>query len=241
MPVHLYGHAMDVARLTSLATRTGVRIIEDCAQAIGARHDGQPVGRASAAAITSFYPTKNLGALGDAGAIFTSDPAIRTRATILRDYGQSAKYVHDELGMNSRLDELHAAVLRSAMLPRLASFTTRRREIANAYLAGLNNDAIRPLPVPTGSESVWHLFPVQIATDRDRFLAYLKAAGIAAGVHYPVLTSAQRALDGAGALQLTPLSRARDLAQTEVSLPIHPFLTRDEIDHVIETCNGYLR
>lgn len=240
VPVHLFGHAMDVPRLRDLAQRYRVAMIEDCAQAIGARFDGQPVGSASRASATSFYPTKNLGCLGDGGAVFVADEETRARAATLRDYGQTAKYVHDIPGLNSRLDEVQAAVLRSALLPRLSAFTARRRQIAETYRAQIRHPAVRVPPVPAKSESVWHLFPVQlqVAARRDDFQAHLRNHGVASGVHYPVLTSSQRAA-GHDVQRLTPLPRAEEFAQTEVSLPIHPFLDEEGVARVVAAVNTF--
>lgn len=242
LPVHLYGHAMDLDGLDQLARRHGLTVVEDCAQAIGARWHERPVGSAGRAAATSFYPTKNLGALGDAGAVLTADPAVAETARVLRHYGQAATYEHRELGLNSRLDEMHAALLRSALLPRLAGWTARRRAIAERYRAGLAHPAIGVPPVPAGSRSVWHLFPVLLdAARRDDLRAHLRARGIDSGVHYPKLIPHQEAWRRAGAAPAVvgSLANAERFAAGEVSLPIHPYLADDEVDAVIAACNEW--
>jgi dTDP-3-amino-3,4,6-trideoxy-alpha-D-glucose transaminase len=240
VPVHLYGHALDLERLARLRERFGLRMVEDCAQAVGATSRGAPVGSAGELAATSFYPTKNLGALGDGGALLTRDPALAERARCLRDYGQTAKYEHGQLGLNSRLDELHAAILRDALLPQLETFTRRRREIAERYRAGIRNPALELPPAPEGSQSVWHLFPVLVAGERAAFQEHLRRDAIASGVHYPKLIPDQPAFREAGAGRaLTPLPRAEAFARREVSLPIHPFLSEEDVERVVASCNAW--
>jgi dTDP-3-amino-3,4,6-trideoxy-alpha-D-glucose transaminase len=241
VPVHLFGHAMQLSALERLARDFGVEVIEDCAQAIGATSEGRSVGSASRCCATSFYPTKNLGAYGDAGAVLCNDDSLATLARSLRDYGQTDKYVHTNLGLNSRLDELQAALLRSVQLPALAAQTERRRVIATRYLAELKNPGFVIPPVPVGSGSVWHLFPVIVEGDREAFRAHLKSHGVATGLHYPLLISAQQAMAAAG----QPLSPegtfpvAERFAKQEVSLPLHPFLTDEDCARVIAACNSW--
>jgi dTDP-4-amino-4,6-dideoxygalactose transaminase len=139
LPVHLYGNPLDLSKLERLKKDFDLKVVEDCAQAIGASHEGRGVGTVGQIAATSFYPTKNLGALGDGGAILTDDPATAKRARSLRNYGQRAPYLHSELGLNSRLDELHAAILHDAFLPRLEDWTMRRKAIARTYQAGIRH------------------------------------------------------------------------------------------------------
>lgn len=240
LPVHLFGHALDVTALEALGKAHSVPVIEDAAQAILARSNGRPVGAASRAWATSFYPTKNLGAFGDAGALFTDDDAVAQRARSLRDYGQTAKYVHSELGLNSRLDELQAAMMRSALLPRLDAFTKRRAEIARRYVEGLAHRALVVPPTPKGSQSVFHLFPVLVGGGRRaEFMAHLKERGVASGIHYPLLISDQAALT-AGTFHVEgELSQAKRFARDEVSLPLHPFLSDDEVARVVDACNEF--
>lgn len=239
VPVHLYGHALDLQRLAALAKAHDLRVVEDCAQAIGARSRGTPVGAVGALAATSFYPTKNLGCMGDGGAVLTSDARLADAARCLRDYGQSAKYVHARLGMNSRLDELQAAILRSALLPRLARFTARRREVAAAYRDGIRNPALIVPPPPAGSDSVWHLFPLLVEGDRARFKAHLDAAGVGNGLHYPTLIPDQEALAGTGFEVAGPLERAARFAARELSIPIHPYLADADVARVVDACNAW--
>ncbi len=240
VPVHLYGQVADLGRLEALRDRFGLVVVEDCAQCLGAAFRGRPAGSVGQLAATSFYPTKNLGALGDGGAVATDDPALADRCRALRDYGQSAKYVHDSLGLNSRLDELHAAILARAFLPRLAAWTGRRRDIARAYSASLRHSLVRVLGEPDGSEGVWHLFPVCVPSERrEAFVRHLGARGIRAAVHYPHLIPQQPALRGCAFEVLGELPRAEALAATEVSLPIHPYLTDGEVERVVAAVDGW--
>jgi dTDP-4-amino-4,6-dideoxygalactose transaminase len=239
VPVHLYGHALDMPALRALRVEFDLRVVEDCAQAILASSAGMPAGSVGHLAATSFYPTKNLGALGDGGAILTDDEQFDRLVRVLRDYGQSAKYRHEEIGYNSRLDELQAAILNRVYMPALQGWTTRRREIAARYRAGIRGERVECLPVPPGSGSVDHLFPVLVLEGRKaEFLAYMRSKGILCGEHYPILIPDQPAMAHARCEIATPLEQVRRIAGSEVSLPIHPYLTDDEVACVIAACNG---
>ncbi len=240
VPVHLYGHAMNLDALEAFAKRHGLIVIEDCAQAIGARSGERPVGASSPACATSFYPTKNLGAFGDGGALLTNDATLAQRARSLRDYGQSEKYVHTEIGLNSRLDELQAALLRSVQLPALAAQTARRQAIARRYLDGIHHPHLSPVRPEPKSQSVWHLFAVLVKGPRAGFQAHLRAKGVGSGVHYPKLISDQPALrEVTWYGPKNGLPRATEFANCELSLPLHPFLTDDEVRTVIDACNSW--
>lgn len=235
VPVHLYGNPLDLEKLAALKQDFDLVIVEDCAQAIGARHGGRNVGMVGQAAATSFYPTKNLGAFGDGGALLTNDPSTASRARALRNYGQSDLYLHDELGLNSRLDELHAAVLSDALLPNLQRWTETRRQIAARYLREI--ERFRTIKPASSAEPVWHLFPIFVeAAERDSVRERLLSGGIASGVHYPRLIPEQPAMQLSVSYEVaTELINARRLASSEISLPIHPFL-RDEVQMVIASC-----
>jgi dTDP-3-amino-3,4,6-trideoxy-alpha-D-glucose transaminase len=240
LPVHLYGQPLDLDALARLKDELGLLVVEDCAQAIGATWGGRAVGTVGDLAALSFYPTKNLGALGDGGAILCprAEPAALARA--LRHYGQTSLYRHDHLGWNSRLDELQAALLRRALLPRLSELTARRRAIAARYLGGIDHPGVRLAPARAAAGPVWHLFPVRVAADRREALARrLAAEGVESAVHYPTLIPDQRALAGVTYEVATPLDRAHDFATGELSLPIHPFLGEDEVEGVIAAVNGW--
>ncbi len=236
VPVHLYGFALDPSALRRLRDEHGCMVVEDCAQSIGAQFHGEPTGLVGQLAATSFYPTKNLGAMGDGGAILTDDAALDARVRALRDYGQTAKYRHDVIGYNSRLDELQAAFLRRACLPRLNRWTSRRREIAAQYLHGIRNSAAVHLPAPpAGSEPSWHLFPIWIDPERrDSFLHQVPA-----GIHYPIAIPDQKALSGVPFETPDGCENARRLCASEVSLPIHPYLHDAEVAGMIEAVNSF--
>jgi len=241
VPVHLYGFPMDLPELARLREDFGLSIVEDCAQAIGASYAGVRVGTVGQAAATSFYPTKNLGALGDGGAVLSNDATIADKARILRDYGQSSHYNHVELGLNSRLDEIQAALLHDAFLPFLDQWTENRRSVARTYLDQINNPNIQLLRPSSEMNAICHLFPVLCAEGkRDSLLDHLRSCQVVAGIHYPRLIPDQIALaeKGLGHTAVDPVN-ARRFAHEELSLPIHPFLTEQEINTVIEACNEW--
>lgn len=230
VPVHLYGRPADMDGLCALADRHSLAVVEDAAQAHGARLHGRRAGSLGHAGCFSFFPSKNLGALGDAGAVVTDDPAIAARVRSLRDHGRSSKYLHQEVGFGQRLDALHAAVL-AAKLPQLDANNARRRRLAERYsqlLAG--TDLVLPA-AENGVESVYHLYVVRTA-QRAAVLAALAEAGIEGGVHYPVPLHLQPALQG---MQLArgafPVAEAA--AETVLSLPIYPEMTEAQQDRVV--------
>lgn len=235
IPVHLYGHPLDPTELRRLADERGVIVIEDCAQSAGARREGLPTATVGLAAATSLYPTKNLGAMGDGGLVLTPNEELAERARALRDYGQRGRYEHREPGLNSRLDEVHAAILRSAMLPRLDAWLSRRRAIASRYEEALAESSLRPVS-PAGGRSAHHLFPVEVTEgDAAQVGAELERSGVAVGRHYPFLCSSQSAVEGIG-VRVGGLPVARRIADGELSLPIHPYLDDDEVGAVIAAC-----
>jgi dTDP-4-amino-4,6-dideoxygalactose transaminase len=237
VPVHLYGHPIDAAALRRLAARHEILVIEDCAQSAGAMRDGAPTGRAGVAAATSLYPTKNLGAMGDGGVLLTDDAELADRARRLRNYGQAERYRHVEPGLNSRLDELHAAVLRSAMLPRLDRWLRRRAEVADRYVTALGDSTVLRPVRPTGGTSANHLFAVEVLEggDPERCADTLRAAGVSVGRHYPLLCPDQPACTGIGST-VGELATARRLAERELSLPLHPYLADADVERVVDSC-----
>jgi dTDP-3-amino-3,4,6-trideoxy-alpha-D-glucose transaminase len=242
VPVHLFGRSLDLGKLADLKSDFSLKIVEDCAQSVLARFGGRLTGSVGQIATTSFYPTKNLGAFGDAGAVFTDDQDLQRRCVSLRNYGQSSRYVHDELGLNSRLDELHAAILVQALIPRLGHWTERRCEIAKRYLTEIKNPHLRIIPVPRESNPVWHLFPVLITADRrTAFRDQLESDGVQSAIHYPRLISDQEALVNGGQRfeVYRQLANARRLTLEEVSLPIHPQLSDTDVDRVIASASNW--
>ena len=231
VPVHLYGQLAPTARVKAIADAAGAVVVEDAAQCQGARHDGRGPGAIGAVAATSFYPGKNLGAYGDAGAVSTSSPDVARRLRALRNYGGEAKYVHDEVGFNSRLDTLQAVVL-SAKLARLAAWNELRRVAAARYDDLLRDvaDVATPATAP-GNEHVYHLYVVRVPR-RDAVLARMQADGVGVGVHYP------RPLHELPAL--APLGhRAGDFPVAEraareiLSLPMYPGITAEQQERVV--------
>jgi dTDP-4-amino-4,6-dideoxygalactose transaminase len=240
VPVHLYGHPLDMPKLATLRRDFDCRLVEDCAHSIGADYQGTPTGTAGHAAATSFYPTKNLGALGDGGAVLTSDPDLEQRLRMLRDYGQSARDVHTVVGYNSRLDELHAALLRRVGLEKLPEWNAARCRTASAYVAGISNPAITVRPAPPGARSSWHLFPVWVAPERKAdFKRWLNDGGIVCGEHYPTPIPEQPVMCELRFEMATDIPIARRLCRSEVSLPVHPYLTESEVAQVIDRCNAW--
>lgn len=240
LPVHLYGHPLDPTGLERLASEHDVVVIEDCAQAAGAERGGRPTGLVGIAAGVSLYPTKNLGAMGDGGVLLTEDESLAEKAKRLRDYGQVARYEHTEAGLNSRLDELQAAILRTAMLPRLDGWLSRRREVASRYDEGLSGSGLKPVAAH-GGQSAHHLFPVQVTQgDPGEVARRITDQGVLVGRHYPFLCSDQLAAKGVG-LAADPLAVARQISQREISLPIHPYLEDEEVEAVMDACLAVCR
>jgi dTDP-4-amino-4,6-dideoxygalactose transaminase len=231
IPVHLYGQAAPVERLMPLAEKTGAWVVEDAAQAQGARRGNQNAGALGHAAATSFYPGKNLGAYGDAGAVLTDSGDLAARIRMIRDHGSRQKYDHDIIGLNSRLDTLQAVVL-SAKLRRLAGWNEARRAAAKRYDALLADaeDIGRPR-VLDGNEPVWHLYVVRVP-DRDRVIKELHTAGIGAGIHYPVPLHLTQALAGLGYPEGT-FPVAERAARQILSLPLFPEITPAQQERVV--------
>jgi dTDP-4-amino-4,6-dideoxygalactose transaminase len=235
LPVHLYGQAADMPAIMAFAKTHGLKVLEDCAQSHGAIIEGKRVGLWGDAAGFSFYPGKNLGALGDGGAILTQDPLLAERLRALRNYGSQVKYHNRCQGPNSRLDEIQAALLR-VKLPHLDEDNQKRRHVARRYRTEIRNSLVR-LPQLVGEEQshVWHLFVVRVDS-RDAFIRHLTAAGIQTVIHYPIPPHRQECYPDLHALEL-PITMA--IHQEVVSLPISPVISESEIDSVIYAINGY--
>ena len=231
MPVHLYGQPADMDPIMAIADKHGLRVIEDNAQAQGALYKGRRTGSLGHAAGHSFYPGKNLGALGDAGAVTTDDAALADRVRTLRNYGSKKKYYNDLKGYNSRLDELQAAFLR-VKLKKLDEWNQRRRAIAELYQSSLPSAELILPRVPSWADPVWHLFVIR-HLQRDSFQQALTAAGIGTLIHYPVPPHLSGAYADAG-LPRGSFPIAEQLAETVLSLPIGPHLTRDQAAQVIQ-------
>ena len=234
LPVHLYGRCCDMTAINAVAQRHGLLVLEDAAQAHGALHAGHSAGNLGHAAGWSFYPSKNLGALGDAGAITTNDDSLAERLRALRNYGSAQKYVNKYVGYNSRLDELQAAIL-SAKLPSLDSENSRRRSLARLYLTGIKNPTISLPPADQVDQDVWHLFVIRHSR-RDALRAYLHERGIGTDVHYPIAPHQQQAYAQFAQLSL-PISER--LHREVVSLPLNPSLTNDDVRYIVDAVNNF--
>lgn len=232
VPVHLFGQAADMVAISALAAARRLTVIEDCCQAHLASASGRPVGLWGVGGAFSFYPTKNLGATGDGGAIVTNDAAIAEHVRRLRNGGQTDRYHHIEPGVNSRLDELHAAVLR-AKLPYLVSWTSKRRELAELYRRDLPAWVVPVRHRDPGH--VYHLFPVR-SPQRDAFRAHLATSGIETLIHYPVPLSEQPAFAADGP---QPCPVAGTAARELISLPLHPRLTTREVARVVSATQAF--
>lgn len=233
--VHLYGRLADMKKISQIADKYDLHVIEDAAQAHGAISYGKKAGSFGMAAGFSFYPGKNLGAMGDAGAITTNDEQIYEKAIALRNYGSGEKYHHIYQGFNSRMDELQAAILR-VKLRHLDEWTVRRREIAEFYLKNIQNNTIK-LPEYSEGENVWHIFPV-FCENRADLQQYLQDNGIMAQIHYPIPVHLQKAYQDLG-YQKGDFPVAEHLADTELSLPVWYGMSEKEIEEIVSALNQF--
>jgi dTDP-3-amino-3,4,6-trideoxy-alpha-D-glucose transaminase len=234
LPVHLYGQPADMRAIERVAAAHDLAMVEDCCQAHLATCEGRPVGTIGVAGAFSFYPTKNLGALGDGGAIVTRDRALADRLRRLRNGGQTDRYHHQEAGVNSRLDDLQAAVLR-ARLPRLPGWTARRRALAARYRRQLGDAGVVDVPPERDAGHVYHLFVVRTAARGD-LQAHLAAHGIETLIHYPVPIPRQPAMSDVEPADCPIASRACDEV---LSLPLHPALGDADVDRIAEAVHAF--
>ena len=235
LPVHLYGQPADLDPILAIARKHGLRVLEDAAQAHGARYKGRRIGAHGDAVAWSFYPGKNLGALGDGGAVTTNDPELADRIRVLRNYGSRVKYVNEVKGFNSRLDPIQAAVLR-VKLRVLDEWNARRRAIAHRYLEGLAGSGLVLPQVPEWAEPVWHLFVVR-HPERDALAKRLAEAGVGTLIHYPVPPHLQAAYAemgfGVGAFPV-----AERMAREVVSLPMGAQMAAEGVEVICGVCCG---
>lgn len=234
MVVHLYGQAVQMQKVWDLAKKYNLKVFEDCAQAHGAIYQNKRVGSLSDAGAFSFYPGKNLGALGDAGAIATNDEDLYLRAKALANYGSDRKYHHIYKGLNSRLDEIQAAVL-DVKLPHLDKDNARRREIAAYYRSHITNPKIILPQTYDEKATVWHVFVIR-TKERDAFQQYLSDNGVQTIIHYPCPPHKQLAYKEWNNLSY-PISE--EIHNTVISLPISPVMTDDEVEKVVEIVNAW--
>ncbi len=236
IPVHLYGQPCDMDAIMSIASKYTLRVVEDCAQAHGATYKGRMVGSFGDVAGFSFYPGKNLGALGDAGAVVTSNKELAEIIRCLSNYGSDYKYHHIYKGQNSRLDELHAAFL-TTKLPHLERMNAERRRIAEAYSKGIVNPKIIKPYVASECTPVWHIYAIR-CKERDELEKYLNDLGINTNKHYPIPMHLQRCYSD---LNIEPgkLPIAEEISNTELSLPMYYGLRDEEIQYVINSINRF--
>ncbi len=235
MPVHLYGQPCDMDPIMEIACRHNLHVIEDCAQAHGATYKRKKIGTFGTAAGFSFYPGKNLGALGDAGAVVTDNNELAEKIRAIANYGSDYKYHHIYQGHNSRLDEMQAAFL-SAKLPHLDRMNNERKRIAARYLEGITNPLITLPFVPEYADPVWHVFAIR-CDKRDELEAYLKERGIGTNKHYPIPIHMQPCYADA---KLGDFPIAEEISRTQLSLPMFYGMTDEEIDYVIDAFNGFM-
>lgn len=236
IPVHLYGQPADMDPINTLAAKHGLVVIEDAAQAQGARYKGRRAGSLGHAAATSFYPGKNLGALGDGGAVLTNNDAIAEKVKQLRNYGSKVKYQHDLAGYNSRLDEMQAAFLR-VKLTVLDEWNARRREVADQYSKLLASADIALPYTPEYAEPVWHLYVIR-SKQRDALKAHLEQQGVSTVIHYPTPPHRQACYPGFRGHNL-PIAEL--LAEEALSLPMSPQIKTAEIEYVVTKILGFLK
>lgn len=237
MPVHLYGQPADMDPINAIAQRHGLKVVEDAAQAHGARYKGRRVGSLGKAAAFSFYPGKNLGALGDGGAVTTNDDALADQLRVLRNYGSRIKYHNEVKGFNSRLDELQAAFLREK-LAILDEWNERRRLASADYCNVLAGSGLELPWVPEWAEPVWHLFVVR-HPQRDRLQAALSASGVTTMIHYPIPPHLQTAYADLG-MRTGSLPITEAIHREVLSLPLWPQISREAITMVAQTCRTVL-
>ena len=236
LPVHLYGQPADMNPINEIARRRGLKVVEDAAQAHGSRYADLRAGALGDGAGWSFYPTKNLGAYGDAGAVTTDDDELAERVRLLRNYGSKEKYYNEEKGINSRLDELHAALLR-VRLNHLDEWNSRRASIVRIYLDGLKGAGLALPAIAAGAEPVWHLFVVR-SRRRDALQQYLKREGVSTLVHYPVPPHLQQAYKDMGYSEGSfPITEA--IHREILSLPMGPHLSEPDAERVIEAVRAF--
>ncbi len=235
--VHLYGIPVDMDALLGVTAEHGLRLVEDCAQAQGARYRGRRLGTFGDAAIFSFFPSKNLGGFGDGGAVTARDPALLKKIRMFSNHGREQKFIHEFEGINSRLDAIQAALLR-VCLPHLDTWNGRRREVAGRYDRALGEIGEITIPlVPADAEPVYHVYGI-LVPDRDDMASYLKERGVATGLHYPYSLNVQPAYAAAGYHRGTH-PRAEYFCDHELSLPMYPDMTEDESEYVCACIREY--
>jgi len=236
LPVHLYGQASDMEAIMKIAKKHNLFVIEDCAQSHGAKHNGKMMGTFGDVGCFSFYPSKNLGAFGDAGAVTINSPELAEKFRVYRNYGSEKRYYNRLVGTNSRLDELQAALLR-VRLNHLDELNRERVKICSCYLEGIKNIAVELPKIDSNCETVWHQFVVRVKS-RERFIEYLKSKEIGTIIHYPIPPHLSEAYAYLG-FKKGDFPITENYADTVLSLPLYNGITDEEQGYVIDMINGY--
>ena len=234
--VHLFGQAANMSKIKTIAEKHNLFLVEDCAQSHGAKFDNKTTGTWGDIGCFSFYPTKNLGAFGDSGAVVTNSESIYEKIHMMRNYGSKIKYQHELLGVNSRMDEIQAALL-SVKLSHYNSLRNERAIIANRYLKEINNPLIILPKIRVQAEHVWHLFVIR-TSERDRLQAYMAIQGIGTAIHYPIPPHLTKAYSYLG-YSKSDLPITENFSDTILSIPLYEGMTNKEIDFVIKTLNNF--
>lgn len=236
IPVHLYGNSCEMDEILFLAKKYRLYVIEDAAQAHGAKYKGRRIGAHGDLVAWSFYPTKNLGCFGDGGALTTDNPQIATKLRALRNYGSTEKYIHDYLGLNSRLDEIQAAVL-TVKLSQLDELNSKRAKIAEYYFQNICNASITLPKILLNQTQVWHLYVIQ-CEQRDKLKNHLQKLGIPSLIHYPIIPAKQTSISNL-AQSSTYFFDEAGLTSKILSLPMHPFLTQCDLYTIVQAINTF--
>lgn len=240
IPVHLYGQSTDMDPIMQIANQHKIPVIEDAAQAVGEKYKGKPVCSLGLVGCISFFPSKNLGAYGDAGMVVTSDDKIAEKIRMIANHGSKVRYYHELLGVNSRLDTLQAAILR-VKLRHLDEWNKKRREIAQYYSEKLKNSAVTPPYIANYAQHIFHQYTLLVNEGRDEFQKYLNEKHIPNAIHYPIPLHMQGAFKKNSKYKEGDFPKSEKAAQRVISLPMHPDLTREELDYVIETIHSFFK
>jgi UDP-2-acetamido-2-deoxy-ribo-hexuluronate aminotransferase len=240
IPVHLYGQSADMDAIMQIANQNKIPVIEDAAQAVGEKYKGKPVCSLGLIGCISFFPSKNLGAYGDAGMVVTSDDKMAEKIRMIANHGSKVRYYHELLGVNSRLDTLQAAILR-VKLRHLDEWNKKRREIAQYYSGKLKSKAITPPYTASYAQHIFHQYTLLVSEGRDEFQKYLNEKHIPNAIHYPIPLHLQDAFRKHSRYKAGDFPRSEKAAEQVISLPMHPDLTKEELDYIIETIHSFFK
>jgi UDP-2-acetamido-2-deoxy-ribo-hexuluronate aminotransferase len=240
IPVHLYGQSADMDPILETASQYGIPVIEDAAQAVGEKYKGKPVCSLGLMGCISFFPSKNLGAYGDAGMVVTSDDKIAERLRMIANHGSKTRYYHELLGVNSRLDTIQAAILR-VKLQHLDEWNVKRQEIAHYYSEKLKNSEVTPPYIANYAQHIFHQYTLLVKDRRDELQNYLNEKHIPNAIHYPIPLHLQDAFKKNSKYKEGDFPKSEEAARRVISLPMHPDLTREELDYIIEAIHTFFK